>query len=340
MSRSEVTREGLQNVRPGRYAVTGVAAGRGVPGRPAGRGRGETPMVPDADFASYYGLPIINEPVWESPDIPAYFYLGGLAGASSALALGAQLTRRRGLARPAKVAAAVGAGLSLAALVHDLGRPGRFYNMLRVFKPTSPMSVGSWLLAGYAPLSFVSAGSAVTGLFPAIGTAASIGAAALGPGVASYTGVLISNTAVPAWHEGHRQMPYLFVSSAATAAGGFGLLAAPRGQNEPARRTAMAGAAGELLLAKVMERRMGMVGQAYREGKAHRWMRTAEVLTLGGLAGAAVGARRSRLAAAVSGAALMAGSAFTRWGVFEAGLQSARDPAHTVVPQKERLGRS
>ena len=299
----------------------------------------EPVMVPEAEFRSYYGKPVINEPVWQSPDIPGYLYLGGLAGASSALGLGAQLTGRPGLARPAKAAAAAAAGLSLAALVHDLGRPGRFYNMLRVFKPTSPMSVGSWLLAGYVPLAFVSAGTAVTGLMPAVGTAASAGAALLGPAVASYTAVLISDTAVPAWHEGHRHMPYLFVSSAASAAGGFGLLAAPRRQNGPARRLGMAGAAGELLLANAMEKQMGMAGRAYKEGRAHRWMRAAEALTVAGLLGAGAGARRSRLAAVVSGAALLAGSAFTRWGVFEAGLQSARDPAHTVIPQRERLRR-
>jgi hypothetical protein len=296
-------------------------------------------MVPDAEFRSYYGKPVINEPVWQSPDIPAYLYLGGLAGASSALGLGAQLTGRPGLARPAKAAAAAAAGLSLVALVHDLGRPGRFYNMLRVFKPTSPMSVGSWLLAGYVPLAFVSAGTAVTGLLPAVGTAASAGAAVLGPAVASYTAVLISDTAVPAWHDGHRHMPYLFVSSAATAAGGFGLLAAPRRQSGPARRVGMAGAAGELVVANAMEKQMGMAARAYNEGRAHLWMRAARALTLAGLVGAGAGARRSRLVGALSGAALLAGSAFTRWGVFEAGLQSARDPAYTVIPQRERLRR-
>jgi formate-dependent nitrite reductase membrane component NrfD len=293
-------------------------------------------MVPDAEFRSYYGLPVFNQPVWQSPDIPGYLYLGGLAGASSVLALGAQITGRPGLARPAKTGAAAAIGLSLAALVHDLGRPGRFFNMLRVFKPTSPMSVGSWLLAGYAPLALVSAASSITHRAPFLGTAASVGAAVLGPGVASYTAVLVSDTAVPAWHDGHREMPYLFVSSAATAAGGLGLLTSPHRQNDPARRLGMAGASGELAMARLMQVRMGMVGGAYKEGKAHRWMRLAEGLTAGGLAGAALGARRSRIVAALSGAALMAGSACTRWGVFEAGRQSARDPAYTVVPQRQR----
>ncbi|MGB8650573.1 MAG: polysulfide reductase, partial [Mycobacteriales bacterium] len=54
-------------------------------------------------------------------------------------------------------------------------------------------------------------------------------------------------------------------------------------------------------------------------------------------AATALGARRSRLLAAVSGAALLAGSACTRFGVFEAGQQSARDPRYAVVPQRERV---
>jgi len=60
------------------------------------------------------------------------------------------------------------------------------------------------------------------------------------------------------------------------------------------------------------------------------------------LIGGAVGsllAGRSRAVAVVSGAALMAGSACTRFGIFEAGQQSARDPKYTVVPQRERVDR-
>ena len=89
-------------------------------------------MVPDAEFTSYYGRPVIKEPVWEVPDVPAYLFLGGLAGASSVLAAGAQLTGRPALARVAKSGAAAAISLSLAALVHDLGRPARFVNKVRV----------------------------------------------------------------------------------------------------------------------------------------------------------------------------------------------------------------
>lgn len=296
-------------------------------------------MVPDAQFTSYYGKPIINKPVWKAPDIAGYFFLGGLAGASSVLALGAQLTDRPGLARACKLGAAGSISLGLGGLVHDLGRPQRFLNMLRVFKPTSPMSVGSWLVAAYGPAALASAGSAVTGLLPGVGTAATASAAALGPFVASYTAALISDTAVPAWHEGYREMPFLFVASAASAAGGLGLLTAPSAELGPARLTAVAGAAGELVAAKAMERRLGDVAEPYRSGRSGTLMRTAEALTAGAVATAVLAPRRSRLTR-LAGAGLLVASALTRFGIFEAGMTSAMTPEHTVGPQRERLRRN
>ena len=221
MSETEVTREGQHGIRPGSQAVSGSSADR----RWGRRRRGEQPVVPRAEFTSYYGKPVINAPVWHSPDIPGYLFLGGLAGASSLLGAGAQLTERPALARAAK-AGAFGAGcLSMAALVHDLGRPARFLHMLRVFKVSSPMNVGSWLLGAYVPATGVAAASALTGRVLRLGAAATAGAALLGPAVAAYTGVLISDTAVPAWHDGYPEMPFVFAGSAATAAAGLGLLA-------------------------------------------------------------------------------------------------------------------
>jgi formate-dependent nitrite reductase membrane component NrfD len=172
-------------------------------------------MVPDAEFTSYYGRPVIKEPVWKTPDVPGYLFLGGLAGASSVLGAGAQLSGYRELAKVAKVGALGAISLSAVALVHDLGRPGRFVNMLRVFKPSSPMSVGSWLLAAYGPVAGAAAVSEVTGLLPKAGLAATLGAGLLGPGIATYTAALICDTAVPGWHEGYREMPYVFAGSAA-----------------------------------------------------------------------------------------------------------------------------
>ncbi|GHH93562.1 polysulfide reductase [Streptomyces capillispiralis] len=300
-------------------------------------GRGERAMVPDAEFASYYGRPILKRPRWKALDIAGYLALGGLAGASSLLAAGAHATARPALARTAKLGAAGAVSLSLAALVHDLGRPSRFLNMLRVVKPTSPMSLGSWLLAGYAPLTMAAAATDVTGRHRALGAAATASAAALGPAVATYTAVLIADTAVPTWHGGHRELPFVFAGSGASAAGGLALAAAPAGQTGPARRMAVLGAALELGAFHLMRRRLGLAAEPYGRGRPRALLRAAEVLTAGGAALAASTGRRGRAPAALAGTALVAGSAALRLAVFHAGVASAEDPKYTVVPQRERL---
>jgi hypothetical protein len=334
MSESDVPQDGVQGVRPGREAPTGAGGRR----RRRRRGRGEQPLVPDAAFSSYYGKPVLKKPTWKPLDIAGYLYLGGLAGASSLLAAGGQVTGRPGLAAAAKFGAAGAISLSLAALVHDLGRPARFLNMLRVLKPTSPMSVGSWLLAGYAPLTLTAAATEVAGRYRLLGSTATAASAVLGPAVATYTAVLLSDTAVPSWHEGYRELPFVFAGSAATAASGLALAAAPTTQAGPARRLAVLGAALELGAFQAMKGRMGLTAEPFERGRPHLLLRAAEALTAGGAALALLGARDRRLALA-AGAALLTGSAALRFGVFHAGVASAEDPKYTIVPQRERLER-
>ena len=340
MSGSGVTREGLHAVAPGRDATTAVETGPGgsdpAERRWRRRPRGEAPMVPEATFRSYYGKPVINRPVWQAPDIPGYLFLGGLAGAGSVVAAGAQLTGRPGLSRVLKLGATGAAGLSFAALVHDLGRPGRFLNMLRTFKVTSPMSVGSWLLTAYGGAATVAAASEVTGMARPVGLAATVVAAVAGSGVATYTAALISNTAVPAWHDGYRAMPFLFASSAMSAAAGLGLVGAPLGEVAPVRRLGVVTGLGELVLTKVMERQSGLAREAFEEGRAKRYGQAAQVATLAGVVLAGAG-RERRMLSALGGAGLLAGSALTRFAVFEAGRNSADDPRYTIVPQRQRL---
>jgi len=299
-------------------------------------GTRERPVVPKADFQSYYGLPVLNSPVWRPLDIAGYFFAGGLAGASSLLAAGAQATGRRELSTRAKVVATGAIAAGAVGLVHDLGVPSRFANMLRTFKPSSPMSMGSWLLSAYGPMAGLSAATAVSGRFSRLGTASTVVAAALGPLVSTYTAALVSDTAVPAWHDGYREMPFVFAGSSATAAGGMGLLATPVAQVAPARRMALFGGAIEFVAGKKMESRLGIAGEPYREGRGGRYMKAGQVLTAGGL-GLAFAGRRHRAVSAVAGAALVAASACTRFGIFHAGVQSASDPKYTVEPQRARL---
>lgn len=298
--------------------------------------RGEQPMVPEAEFESYYGRPILKEPTWKTPDVPLYLFLGGLAGCSALLAEGAALTGRPQLERVARLAAAGGASAGTVALVHDLGRPERFLNMLRVFKPTSPLSVGSFILAPFASLAGAAAASQVTGLLPRLGRLAGLGAAAFGPPLATYTAALVANTAAPAWHEAHRELPFVFGGSGAQAAGGLAMLLVPTDQAGPARRMAVAGAAIELASAEVMLRR-GLVAEPYKIGMPGRLMRLARGATVAATAATVVGGGRSRVVAAAAGASYLAASLLTRFGVFEAGRASTRDPKYVVVPQRERL---
>ncbi|MFC7340272.1 NrfD/PsrC family molybdoenzyme membrane anchor subunit [Saccharopolyspora griseoalba] len=285
---------------------------------------------------SYYGQPVIKPPVWKVPDVPAYLYLGGMAGGCSTMALLAEVTGRARLARCGRLAAAAGASASVAFLVHDLGRPLRFLNMLRVIKPTSPLSVGSWILAPFSGLTGAAAAAELTGALPRAGRLAGGAAGLLAPAMTTYTAVLLSDTAVPGWHEGHRELPFVFAGSAVSSAGAVGLLAAPA-EAEPARRMAVAGSVLELIAENRMERRMGLAAEAYRTGRAGAVLRAARVAT--GVGAALALAGRGRLARISAGACLTAGAVATRYGVFEAGRVTARDPRYTVEPQRRRNDR-
>src|SRR5688572_24763210 len=137
-------------------------------------------MVPEATPQSYYDRPLLKAPVWK-PHVPIYFFTGGLAGASSVLAFGARRTGNHRLARGALLASASGLLPSPVLLIDDLGRPERFINMLRIFKPTSPLSIGSWVLAAFGPASIGAAVCDLLGIFPRAGRVAEATAAMLGP---------------------------------------------------------------------------------------------------------------------------------------------------------------
>ncbi|HEY8675820.1 MAG TPA: NrfD/PsrC family molybdoenzyme membrane anchor subunit [Candidatus Dormibacteraeota bacterium] len=322
---------------------------RDSPGARRGRGRegGERPMVPQATFTSYYGRPVVKPSPWAA-DIPAYLFLGGLAGASSILAAGADLTGRPSLRRTTRIGAVAGVGLGFVALIHDLGRPERFVKMLRVAKPTSPMSMGTWILSVYAPLAGLAGAAELTGALPGrmrwagnalrlLSRPAGLGAAGLGAAVASYTAVLLADTATPTWHDAGGELPFIFAASSATAAAGLGMLGAPLVEAGPARRLAVGGAVVELLMERRMETSMGLTAEPLHAGRAGALLRASRALTAGGAVCGLLLGRRSRAAAALSGIALLAGSVCTRFGIFEAGQMSARDPRYTIVPQRERL---
>jgi formate-dependent nitrite reductase membrane component NrfD len=307
------------------------------------------PMVPEAEFTSYYGRPVVKPAPW-GPEIGAYLFLGGVAGGSALLAAGAQLTGQDTLRRNCRLAAIGAVGLGGGALVRDLGRPERFLNMLRTIKLTSPMSLGSWILSAFSAGAGVAAAAEIdrmTGqrlplgplrrVLRAVEGPAGLAAAAFAPGLAAYTAVLLSDTSTPTWNAARDELPFVFVSSASLAAAGLAMVTTPVAQAEPARRLAVLGVTGDLLATRMMHQRMDPVAaEPLHEGRAGTLLRLSEGLAVAGGLGTLLGGRRRGVAVA-AGLALLAASALTRFGVLEAGIHSAKHPRYTIEPQKRRL---
>lgn len=287
-----------------------------------------------APTEGYYGRPIVKPPVWKQ-EIGWYLFTGGLAGASSTLALGARMAGNERLARSSTLLATAGLAVSPALLIKDLGRPERFLNMLRVLKPSSPMNLGTWLLTAAGGASAVASMCELTGRAPRLRAAAQLGAGVLGPAVATYTAVLVSDTAVPVWHEARRELPLLFASGAAASAGAAAVIATPSAASGPARRLMLAGAVGELVNAQLMERRLGELAEPYHEGRAGEHSRAAKTATVAGAA-LSLACRRRPALGRLGAALVLAGAAAERFAIFRAGFQSAADPKYTVISQRSR----
>jgi len=287
---------------------------------------------------SYYGRPIVKAPPW-SDDIPWYLFSGGLAGGSATLALAARLAGNQRLAANAMSASASGVAASLGLLVHDLGRPSRFHHMLRVVKPTSPMSIGSWILAALGPAAVGAAVAERLGIFPRLRRVAEVVAGVLGPPLATYTGALIADTSVPTWHDAGQELPLLFAAGAAASAGGLAVIVTPPAEAGPARRLALGGAVVEVATSEVMRRRLGPLAQPYRQGRAKRLSSLATATAGAGVLLLGLGGRR-RATAAAGGGLLLLSSAFQRFAVYRAGVASADDPSYTVSRQRERIASS
>ena len=285
---------------------------------------------------SYYDRPILKEPVWQ-PEIPFYLFTGGVAGGCAVLHGLARLAGQERLAKTALYVGAVADLVSPALLVSDLGRPERFLHMLRVFKVTSPMSVGSCVLVVSGGASSTAAALELTGKLRPLKWAAEAVSFLAGPPLTTYTGTLLANTAIPVWHEARRELPWLFGASASASAGAATGLFLPPEDAGPARRLAIAGVAGELGLMELMHRRLGFVGEVYEQGTAGGLARVSKALTVAGAGLLASRGRRSRAAAVAGSGLVLGGELALRWAVFKAGFQSARDPRYVVVPQRGRL---
>jgi hypothetical protein len=218
--------------------------------------------------------------------------------------------------------------------------PARFLHMLRMFKVTSPMSVGSWLLAAGGTLTAVATANELLGLFPATARRAKVGAAVLGMPLTTYTAGLVANTAVPVWHNARWTLPIVFASSSAASAGAAAVLTTPGRHAGAARRLAIGGAVASAGAAVAMEQALGELGEPYRKGVSGKLARSAGALMVAGAGLMAARGRGSRGAAIAASALITTGVIFERWAVFRAGFASASDPKYTVGPQRRRVSRA
>ncbi len=290
------------------------------------------------EIRTYHGQPVLKQPTW-TWEIPVYFYVGGLAGASAGLAYLSELRGNDTLARRTWVIALAGNSISPFLLISDLGRPERFLNMMRMVKVTSPMSIGSWILLANGNATAVSTAHALLGLFPRLSRSARPAAATIGLSLATYTAALVANTAVPVWHGARRELPFLFGAGAAMSAGATAAMATPVSQAAPARRLAIGAGVVELAVEALMERRLGELGEPYREGMPKRFAQLSRVTIAAGAALVGRYGARSRAAAVAGGALMSAGAMATRWSVYKAGFASAADPKYVVGPQREAIDR-
>jgi hypothetical protein len=289
---------------------------------------------------TYYDRPVLKEPVWIWA-VPAYFYAGGAAGAASVMGAAAQALggdELRGLVRRCRLISAAGTAAGAALLVYDLGRPERFLNMLRVFRPTSAMSMGSWTLAAAGALS---SGAALfshsEGAPRVIGDASGLAAGAIGLPLAGYTTVLLSDTAVPLWRQTRRSLPYLFVASAVTSAASALQTGELSDEEEKAVRVFdVLGGLAESAAIMALERdaeRVPRVGESLHTGLGGSLWRLAKAGSTAGLVLSLLPGRgrgRSWLSAMLGTVTALS----LKFAIFHAGKASARDPRATFEPQR------
>ena len=154
--------------------------------------------------------------------------------------------------------------------------------------------------------------------------------------MSTYTAVLLADTAVPAWHDAYRELPFVFAGSAMASAAGAALVAAPMASTRPVVRIGLLGAAMEATALSTVERKLGLVSEPYHTGRAGTLLKAAKALTAAGVGLSLLG-RRSRVAAVAAGASYLAAGVCTRFGVYYAGVESTKDPKYVVTPQRERL---
>ena len=300
----------------------------------------------DAPPATYYGQPAVKKSHYGWL-IAIYLFVGGSAGAVQLIAQLADLLgskQDRSVARVGRYLALIGSLVSPVLLIKDLHAPSRWYNMLRIFRSTSPMSIGSWTLATFGILSgLAAAGQALEDLFGAtlgrrLARTFGIPAAAAGAVMSVYTGTLLAATSTPLWSVAYHELPPLFGSSAvATATALLSLVleitGASRSTHARLARVGLLASGAQLVCASAAEstwRRAGLGGSLEQQPTATMYRLV--VVALGMIAPGLIhgmhvlSGRRSPLVSTLAALATLAGGVAERVVVVRAGNESSQRP--------------
>jgi formate-dependent nitrite reductase membrane component NrfD len=288
--------------------------------------------------------PMMKPPVW-TWEVPLYFWFGGMAAGASFVAMACDIA---GDERSARVARKVAVGALLPSpplLIADLGRPERFYNMLRIFKPRSPMSMGSWCLTVFGGLSSAAVGADLLGRRRAA-QGLGVATAVVGGYLGSYTGVLLASTAVPVWARSRLTLGPIFVSTATltgAAATRLVLVATGMPSGHPTRealgRVESGAMAAELLLSEINHHHLGRLAHALEEEPAASWYSRAKWLARAGLALRVARRRLGPWTDDVASVAFMGAALCFRFAWVRAGRSSARDDEAVARMARQRATR-
>jgi formate-dependent nitrite reductase membrane component NrfD len=232
--------------------------------------------------------PIIRPAVW-TWEVPLYFWFGGIASGSSFVALACDVAGDHQSAAIARRVTLAAVGPCAPLLVMDLGRPMRFLNMMRIFKPRSPMSMGAWCLSAFSGVAFGAVAADLLGR-PRLARLLGAKTAVLGTYLGSYTGVLLASTAVPVWARSRLFLGPIFIATATAkgaAANRLVLAATGLPVGHPTRQalgtieTLAMGA--ELTLSSLNEKRLGRLARSLEEGRPGRLFQAAKWLIRVGL---------------------------------------------------------
>jgi protein NrfD len=182
------------------------------------------PSSASGQAVTYYGQPSVKHSPWNWL-VSSYIFLAGLGGSSQIIASAADLVpsrKLRGTVRDGRYIALATAVLGGPLLIADLGTPRRWYNMLRIFRKTSPMSIGTWVLMVFGSSSAALAAVQFAqdrGYSPGPKAERAIKlvelpAALSGMAMTTYTGALLSATSTPLWAAAPRRIAAAFAASA------------------------------------------------------------------------------------------------------------------------------